>query len=90
MDVQWNPVKAAANYRKHGIRFSEAEDILADPRALTIEDTGVTGETRFISMGRDVAGRVLVVVYTYRADHVRIISARRANRRERVTYEKGP
>ena len=88
MDVHWDPAKARANRLKHGIRFSDAEDVLLDPHALTINDPDSVDEERFISLGRDTAGRTLVIAYTYRNDHVRLISARRANRREVARYEK--
>ncbi|MDX1697204.1 MAG: BrnT family toxin [Thiohalobacterales bacterium] len=89
MDVRWDPAKARENRRKHGIRFSEAEAVLYDPRALTIEDPDVTGEARYISIGHDSRSRIVVAVYTYRDEHVRLISARRATRQERTAYEKG-
>ena len=88
MEVRWNPVKATDNLRKHGVRFSEAEDVLYDPYALTIEDPDASTETRFVSVGLGADGQILVVVYTYRDDHVRLISARRATRQEKIAYEK--
>ena len=63
--------------------------MLYDPHALTIEDPDVTGEARYISIGQDSRGRIVVVVYTYREEHIRLISARRAARQERTAYEKG-
>ena len=89
MDVTWDPKKADTNFRKHKIRFSDAEAVLYDPIALTIEDQDVEQEKRFVSVGSDTLGRILVVVYTYRGDKIRIISARRATSREREYYEKG-
>ena len=89
MDVSWDPKKADANFRKHKIRFSDAEAVLFDPIALTIEDHDVKQEKRFVSVGSDSLGRILVVVYTYRGDTIRIISARRASSKERKYYEKG-
>jgi hypothetical protein len=88
MRVTWDPRKAAANVLKHGIRFSDAETVLFDPAALTREDTSAEGEQRFVSVGLDALGRVDVVVYTYRAEDIRMISARAAVSRERRQYEK--
>ncbi len=89
MDVRWDPAKAKANLTKHGVRFSDAEPVLFDPLSLSMEDTSSVSELRFISIGDDSVGRVVVVVYTHRGDEVRLISARLANRKEIRTYEKG-
>ena len=89
MDVRWDPAKAKANLKKHGVRFSDAESVLFDPLSLSMEDESAEGEQRFISIGLDVGGRVLVVVYTHRSDEVRLISARLASRSEFQIYEKG-
>ncbi len=88
MDVTWNPAKAEANFRKHGIRFSDADTVLFDPIALTMEDDDAEGENRFVTIGQDAAGRVLVVIYTYRGEQIRLISARKATRKETQDYEK--
>jgi uncharacterized protein len=87
--VIWDPRKAASNHRKHGVRFSDAEAVLFDPNALSREDTNAQGEQRFVSVGADTSGRVLTVVYTYREEIVRLISARAATGREREAYEEG-
>lgn len=89
MKVYWDPKKAQANFKKHGIRFSDAETVLYDPNALTVEDEEAEGEQRHVSIGMDAVGRVLVVVYTYRGDDIRLISARGANKKERGSYEEG-
>ena len=89
MDVIWDPKKADTNFRKHKIRFSDAEAVLFDPFALSIEDQDIKQERRFVSVGSDTLGRILVVVYTYRRETIRIISARRATSKERKYYEKG-
>jgi uncharacterized protein len=89
MKVVWDPVKAATNWTGHGIRFSDAELVLFDPLAVTLEDATAVGEQRHISLGSDALGRILVVVYTYRGEDVRLISARRASRREQRQYEEG-
>lgn len=88
MDVRWDPEKAAGNRRKHGVRFPDAEGVLHDLQALTIEDDSASGERRYVSIGRGSCTRVLVVVYTYRAEHIRLISARQATHRELAAYEK--
>jgi uncharacterized DUF497 family protein len=89
MRVVWDPRKASSNLRKHGICFSDAEMVLFDPHALTREDTEARGEQRFVSVGTDSTGRILVVVYAHRGDNLRLISARAATGRERKTYEEG-
>jgi len=89
MDVTWDPKKADTNFRKHNVRFSDAEAVLCDPMALTISDQDVNQEKRFVSVGSDPLGRTLVVVCTYRGETIRIISARKATSKERKHYEKG-
>ena len=89
MEIRWDPRKAEANFRKHKIRFSDAETVLFDPMALTIEDQIVDQEQRLLSVGSDAIGRILVVAYTYHGNTIRLISARKANSKERKYYEKG-
>ena len=89
MHATWDPGKAETNFKKHNIRFSDAEAALYDPMALTLGDQDFSGEKRFVSIGLDAIGRVLVVVYTYRRNSIRIISARKATPSERKQYEKG-
>jgi hypothetical protein len=89
MDIIWDPEKASTNWKKHGIRFSDAEVVLFDPNALTEEDLDETSEQRFVSVGSDAIGRVIVIVYTYRGEDIRLISARPATKRERKSYEEG-
>ena len=87
MDYEWDPDKAAANRQKHGILFADAVAVFSDPFALVIADDA-TAEERFIVLGMDAFGRVLVVVYTWRGEtRIRIISARKATRHERTQYE---
>ena len=86
MTIELDPIKAASNLQKHGVHFAEAEMVLQDPRALTIEDPDAVNEQRWITMGMDSTGRILVVVYTYRSDQIRIISIRKASRQEREKY----
>ena len=88
MDFEWDHHKAAANLRKHGIDFADAATVLHDERALTLRDDHAA-EKRFVSLGMDAPGRLLVVVFTWRGDVARLISARKATRRERNQYEAG-
>jgi uncharacterized DUF497 family protein len=84
---QYDPAKAVANLKKHGISFADAEGALEDPLALTVQDPDSEGEARFITIGMGSAGELLVVVYTERNEQYRIISARRPTRKERKSYE---
>jgi len=86
MDYQWDPNKAKSNLKKHGIRFADAVSVFEDENAITIEDEHES-ENRFITIGRDILLRILVVVYTFRGHIIRIISARKATARERKIYE---
>ena len=89
MEIVWDPVKAKANFEKHGIRFGDAEMVLSDSLAVTLEDPRAEDEQRHISIGSDALARILVVIYTYRGEEIRLISARRASRKERQAYERG-
>lgn len=89
VDVVWDPEKARLNLKKHGVRFSDAETVLFDPNALTREDMDSEGEQRFVTVGMDAGDHILVVVYTYRGEYIRLISARSATKRERMQYEEG-
>jgi uncharacterized DUF497 family protein len=87
---EWDPRKAAANLRTHDVSFAEAVSVLEDDFALTREDPATTAEARFVTLGLSRWGNLLVVVYTYRsADVIRVISAWKANRRQRMRYEEG-
>ena len=81
---EWDENKNRTNSFKHGISFQEAARILGSP-CLTIESVGKFGENRFVSVGF-FREQLFVVVYTSRADNLRIISARRANKSERLAY----
>jgi hypothetical protein len=83
---EWDDFKAVSNRKKHGVDFADAVSVLEDEHALTVEEA-VFGEDRLVTIGTDLLGRVLVVVYTWRGERIRIISARKATRRERMTYE---
>jgi uncharacterized protein len=88
VQFEWDPRKAAANARDHGVEFVEAQTVFGDPLETTIPDPDHSvGEHRFLSMGRSAAGRLLAVSYTERGGRLRIISARLATARERKAYE---
>ena len=89
MNITWDPNKAETNFKKHGIRFSDAEIVLYDDFAMTIEEQIVVNELRYVTVGTDAVGRILAVVYSYRSDTIRLISARKATRKERTHYEEG-
>lgn len=86
---EWDPEKARRNQTKHGVSFCEAPGVLEDDLALTARDPNSRREERFVTVGEDSIGRILVVVYTFREDRVRVISARKATFRERRQYEDG-
>lgn len=86
MTYQWDPNKANSNLRKHLVRFADAVAVFEDEFAVTIEDDD-TSEERFVAIGRDTLGQILVVVYTWRGAGIRLISARKATARERKVYE---
>ncbi|MBI4828552.1 MAG: BrnT family toxin [Nitrospinae bacterium] len=89
MEITWDRAKAETNRRKHGVEFAAAATVLDDPSALTVEDDR-HDEGRFITVGSDLFGNILVVVFSYPdPETFRIISARRAAPREREDYEKG-
>jgi hypothetical protein len=84
--VQWDADEASANLDKHGVDFADAVLVLSDELALTMPDSD-PDEERFVTLGSDALGRVLVVTYTWRDEDIRLISARRATRVERRQYE---
>jgi uncharacterized protein len=87
MQFEWDERKASSNVRKHGIHFADAVAVFEDDAALTIPDE-FPREERFVTIGTDAFGRVLVVVYTYRGEQgICLISARKATARERRQYE---
>ena len=90
MIYEWNAAKARANLRKHGVSFEEAATIFLDPLALTFSDPDHSlGEEREITIGNTAAQRVVFVSHCQRGDRTRIISARKATRKERKQYEEG-
>ncbi len=88
MQIIWDPDKAEINFKKHRVRFSDAELVLYDPFAMTLEEQVREGEQRFVTVGTDAVGRIVVVVYSYRADAIRLISAKKATPSQRKQYEK--
>jgi uncharacterized DUF497 family protein len=87
MGCQFDPAKAWQNFRKHGVSFAEAETVFMDVLARHLPDPDAVGEERFVALGLGSAGRLLVVVYTLRADEIRLISARCATPAEIRAYE---
>jgi uncharacterized DUF497 family protein len=88
LEFVWDPAKAAANLRKHGVSFPEAATALADPNSLTVSDPDHSAtEERLILLGLSTRSRLLIVAHTERGDVIRLISARKATRKERITYE---
>lgn len=88
VSFEWDPNKAAANVRKHGVQFSEALGVFSDDNAITVNDgESDPDEQRFVTLGMGIKGRVLVVVYCYSGENIRIISTRTAGRPERERYE---
>ena len=89
MRFEWDPLKAEANRRTHGVSFAEAVTVLEDNFALTREDPDAVEELRFVTLGMSNLGNLFVVVYVYREpDIIRVISAWKANKRQRELYEK--
>jgi len=86
--IIWDSKKATANSKNHdGVTFEEAQQVLLDPYALTREDSDSENEQRFITLGMGGKNRILIVVYTYRDEAIRIISAWKANEPQRRRYE---
>jgi uncharacterized DUF497 family protein len=82
---EWDLRKAASNVRKHGINFADAVPVFEDDHAITLrEDT--PDEERWVTIGMDALARILVVVYTWRGNSIRIISARPATPEENSHY----
>lgn len=91
MQFEWDAQKAAQNLVKHGVSFDEASTVFGDPLAGTILDPRHSSdELRFVTIGLSVSQRLIVVAHAERDDRIRIISARRATRRERRKYESTP
>lgn len=92
-DFEWDGAKALSNVDKHGVNFDQAATVFLDRLALTVFDTAHSqDEERWLTVGLDTSGKLLVVSHTYHATgpanaRVRVISARPATRRERQFYE---
>lgn len=87
--IEWDPDKAEANQSKHGVSFSEAATVLADPLSIALPDPDHSmREERLLLLGQSTSGRFLIVALTERGDTARIISARPMTSRERRTYER--
>lgn len=90
MNIEFDPAKNKANIRKHGVDLAEVEGMFYDPQALTIEDRD-HAEQRFVTLGLDGFGRLLVVCYAWRGETtIRVISARKTEPHERKAYERQP
>lgn len=89
MGFEWDEEsKVGINFHKHGVRMPEAIPVFEDPYAITVtDDESDLDEQRFITIGMGATGRLLVVVYTWRGENIRIISARPAEAHERKEYE---
>lgn len=87
MEFEWDETKNNANMRKHGVSFRSATGVFLDPHRLELEDTRKRyGEQRVVTVGQ-IETRVFVVVYTWRYEVHRVISARKANERETKIYQ---
>lgn len=87
MEIDFDPVKAEANFKQHGVSFEEAVSALLDPMALGFEDPDAEGESRWVLVGMSSQARLLTVVYTLRDEQqIRLISARKATRKEVNQY----
>ncbi|NEV65036.1 BrnT family toxin [Thiorhodococcus minor] len=89
MEIELDPEKAAANPLKHeGVTFEEARALLLAPYALTREDPDAEGESRYITLGMGAKGRILILVWTLRAERIRLISSWKANQPQCRRYER--
>jgi uncharacterized DUF497 family protein len=89
MSPEFDPKKDTANLAKHGVSLAEGDGVLHDPLAITIEDSSALDEQRWVSIGANSLGAVMVVVWTERGEEIRLISVRPASAKERKSYEKG-
>jgi uncharacterized protein len=88
LEFEWDPQKAEANLKKHGVSFEEASTVFGDPLSLTVSDPDHSEhEERLLLLGRSTTGTLLVVIHVAHGEQIRLISARRATRRERKEYE---
>jgi uncharacterized DUF497 family protein len=89
MKFQFDPAKAKSNLKKHKVSFADAEAVFYDPLAIHVDDPASNKEDRFIAIGMGNTGKILVAVYTFRGDDIRLISVRPATYREVKDYEEG-
>ena len=90
MKIEWDPIKARDNLKKHRVSFEEAATALSDPMAVTgLEPDHSIYEERYITFGVSERGRLLVVSHNENGENIRIISARKASKGERELYEEG-
>jgi uncharacterized DUF497 family protein len=89
MSPEFDPEKNAANIVKHGVSLADGDGVLLDPLAVTIEDSAAVDELRWITVGANSLGLLMVVVWTERGEEIRLISVRPATPKERRAYEKG-
>ena len=88
MEFEWDPQKAAANLAKHTVSFEDAATVFGDPLGRIMADPRhSTGEERLVLLGLSQNKHLLAVMYVDRGEAIRIVSARRATRSERRTYE---
>jgi len=85
MNCEWDKNKARSNLKKHGVDFTDAVIALEDEYAITIDDPNPY-EQRYLTIGMDAYGNILVVSFTWREETIRIISARKATKKERKQY----
>ena len=89
MSANFDPKKDAENRKKHGVSLAEGDGVLSDPLALTVEDESAEGELRFVTIGANTFGSLMIVAWTPRGDDERIIPVRKPTRKEKKTYEEG-
>lgn len=90
MQFEWDNFKAWKNLKKHGVSFEEASTVFGDPLSLTVADPLHSfSEERFITIGSSARGKTIVVIHVQKGDNIRVVSARRATKRERKVYEQG-
>ena len=90
LEFEWDPRKAASNFRKHRVSFEEAATVLEDELSATVADPDhAREEDRLLTVGMSIQRRLLIVSHTERGDRIRIISARQLTEQERRDYEEG-